>query len=718
MPSLKDLTLRGAYHKPQDDIAKDFYLPCMARAVRYDRAVGFFSSSIYILAWSSLKSFVENGGRMRLICSPVLSEGDDAALREGYSARSDAANGEEIRAEYQRLLQSADLAKPARVLASLVALGVVDFKIAWVGSEVGGQPRRLFHDKLGLFTDPDNNRVAFKGSMNETWPGLALDGNLESVDVFVDWADQREKARVEDEQRYFDQLWGNQFPGVIAVPLPETTRKDILASADVEKWPEYVDQICTELETAAMWSPDSRRPRPYQVRALADWEAQNRRGILEHATGSGKTFTALCAMKDSLSRDEVPLIVVPSELLLTQWIQEIRGAFDKNGLQLLICGGGHGDWKEANRLRQWTRPRRPGTPPRAVVSTLQTAAPQAFRALVSGGEHLFLIADEVHRLGANQARQILTLETGPRLGLSATPRRAGDPEGTSAVLAYFGGVIQPPFTIYDAIREGRLSKYAYHVHSVTLTSEEQDRWDKLTQQIRTLVARGHTGEDGVRSELDARTKRLLIQRARVVKSAANKVQLAARVVGTEYRPGQHWIVYCEDQVQLRAVKEAIAAQGCADVLEYHRAMSGNPQRTLDLFKARGGVVVSIRCLDEGVDIPAVSHALILASSKNPREYIQRRGRVLRRFEGKSLAHIHDAIVSPNFHQADTSNTSILEAEIARAIEFGRNAINPACISDLQILAIEHHLDLDALAEAGFEDEDEDSPDQELPNAEC
>ncbi len=232
MPSLKDLTLRGAYHKPQDDIAKDFYLPCMARAVRYDRAVGFFSSSIYILAWSSLKSFVENGGRMRLICSPVLSEGDDAALREGYSARSDAANGEEIRAEYQRLLQSADLAKPARVLASLVALGVVDFKIAWVGSEVGGQPRRLFHDKLGLFTDPDNNRVAFKGSMNETWPGLALDGNLESVDVFVDWADQREKARVEDEQRYFDQLWGNQFPGVIAVPLPETTRKDIWVFAD------------------------------------------------------------------------------------------------------------------------------------------------------------------------------------------------------------------------------------------------------------------------------------------------------------------------------------------------------------------------------------------------------------------------------------------------------------------------------------------------------
>lgn len=707
MAVLSELPLKQAYHKPEDDIAGAFYLPCMGRAQTYDRAVGYFSSAIYALAWPSLRQFVANDGRIRMICSPVLSTDDVSAMSEGYEARAAAAQGSRMAEEFRTLLTTPGLVKPARVLASLVALGVMDLRIAWVGAVAGPHPKRLFHDKVGLFTDSLGNAVAFKGSMNETWPGLALDGNLESVDVFVSWSGDREKVRIAEERQYFERLWANDFPGVVTVALPDVARDALVGASDPEHWPELVDDICIEIDAASGWSPERRPggrvPRPHQVAALEAWSARDRRGILEHATGSGKTFTALCAIKDSFERDEVPIVLVPSDLLLRQWATELRTTFEQLGLRLLLCGGGHGDWRDDGRLRAWTRPS-VGAAPRAVLSTVQTASQPEFLLSVTAGRHLFLVADEVHRLGAMQARSILQLDSGPRLGLSATPRRAGDPEGTAAILAYFNGVVPPPFTLFDAIAAGTLTPYAYHVHRLTLESDEQDRWNELTREIRRLYARAQgTGPQG--PETEQRLKQLLIRRARIVKGARQKVGVAVEVLRSSYERGQHWIVYCDDQVQLREVRDGLRAARCDDVLEYHTAMSGDGRRTLELFEAYGGIVVSIRCLDEGVDIPAVSHALILASSKNPREYVQRRGRVLRKAQWKSVSHIHDALVTAAF-APDEPATAIIEGELARAIEFGSRALNPGCVTDLERLAIEHGIDWQRLADAGIEDDRE------------
>jgi superfamily II DNA or RNA helicase len=703
-----DLCLKQAYHKPEDDIARVFYLPCMAWAKTYDRAVGYFSSAIYTLAWPSLREFVANGGRIRMVCSPVLATGDVAAMSEGYEARGAAAQGARLRDEFRTLLATPGLVKPARVLASLVALGIMDLRIAWVGDVAGAQSKRLFHDKLGLFSDAFGNSVAFKGSMNETWPGLALDGNLESVDVFVSWSGDRERARIQEEQQYFERLWASEFPGVLTVPLPDVARDALVAASDPEHWPALVDDICVEIEAASGWSPESRPgarvPRPHQLAALEAWRARDRRGILEHATGSGKTFTALCAMKDSFERDEVPLVLVPSDLLLRQWTTELRATFEHVGLRLLVCGGGHADWRDEGRLRAWTRSSA-GAAPRAVLSTLQTASQPEFLGLCRGGAHLFVVADEVHRLGAPQARSVLQLESGPRLGLSATPRRAGDPEGTAAVFAYFNGVVRPPFTLFDAIAAGTLTPYAYYVHQLTLESDEQNRWNELSREIRQLYARAQNA-GAQRPEAEQRLKQLLIRRARIVKGARQKVRVAVDVVRSSYERGQHWIVYCDDQVQLSEVRDGLRAAGCDDVLEYHTAMTGDGRRTLDLFEAHGGIVVSIRCLDEGVDIPAVSHALILASSKNPREYVQRRGRVLRKSQWKSVSHIHDALVTPAFDPDEPPATAMVEGELARAIEFGSRALNPGCVTDLQRLAIEHGIDWQRIMDTGVEDDGE------------
>ena len=719
MTRLRDYDFRRAYHKPEDDIAGDFYLPAMETSIAYDRAVGFFSSTIFLLAWPSLKAFAAAGGKMRLICSPILSEGDHEALREGYSERAEIEAGHAIVESFRQIMEAERLMKPAIVLASLVAAGVIDCKIAWVGEQAGGRPKRLFHDKVGILTDRYSDCVAFKGSMNETWPALARDGNLESVDIFLSWRDDGERARVADEREYFDRVWDDEWPGITVRPLPQTARSAIVSAADAGRWPEFVDEICLQLDQAARWSAEAgraggRTPHPHQVSALETWKRRGRRGIFKHATGSGKTYTALCAIGDGLGRGEIPLVLVPSELLLNQWEGELRRTFGDAGIQFMLCGGGYSRWRDGGRLRTWTRPG--DGPPRAVLATVQTASTKEFCGLCVGGGHLFMVADEVHRLGADRARSLLNLDTGARLGLSATPERAGDPDGTAALMEYFGGIVPPPFGLEDAINAGALTPYAYNVHTVRLEDDERVAWMTATDEFRHLYARSMTGSGDVSEGMSARLKLLLIRRARVIKSARAKVTAAAQVLASAYQSGQRWIVYCDDLTQLVAVKRSISSVGVADVYEYHSAMLGDRSRTLQVFGDRGGVVVSIRCLDEGVDIPRVSHALILASSRNPREFTQRRGRVLRRSPGKFLAHLHDVVVVPEHDDEDAMGGSILKAELARAIEFGSHAINPGAVADLRRLAVASGFDWETLTGIGFEADDEDIEELETADA--
>ena len=707
MSSLRDVMLKLSYHKGEDDIAADFYLPCMRRSHRYDRAVGFFSSSVFVLAWPSLRKFAASAGQMRIVCSPTLSSGDIDALNVGYSPSGAEQFSTDAREELQRLLASPVLQKPTKVLASLVAGGVVDLRIAWIEPQTAGRSRKIFHDKVGIFSDVDEQQVVFKGSMNETWLGLAADGNLESIDVFASWRNEENERRVADEVEYFDNLWHDQQPGVTVTPFPEAVQQELLEIADEGHWEDYVDEICQEMETAAGVSADhrlgTRTPRPHQVAALDAWEQRGRRGILEHATGSGKTFTALCAIHGSLALGEVPLVLVPSELLLIQWQDELTTTFESQGLQLLVCGGGHRAWENQRRLSLWTRDDSLAEP-RAVLSTMQTASSERFRRLLRDGSHLFVVADEVHRTGSPTHQQVLHFSSGPRLGLSATPRRAGDPVGTAALLDYFDGIVPPPFTIQDAISAGNLTLYSYHPHRVSLDDNEQAAWDRLTAEIgRQLAIRGEEEP----APIDDAIRRLLIQRARVAKKAAAKSPLAAEVVSRHFEQGQRWLVYCEDREQLRAVRDAIEETGIREVYEYHSAMEGDPESTLRVFEQSGGVVVAIRCLDEGVDIPSTSHALILASSRNPREFIQRRGRVLRTAPGKSIAHIHDAIILPSGLGQEVPVGSMVKGELARAIEFGQHAVNPDGVVELKTIAVDYGLDWKALVEEGFEvDEDE------------
>ena len=707
---LKSHSFRPDYNKSDHDIAEEFYLPAMRSCVQYDRISGYFGSTIYILAWSALQEFASNGGRMRIICSPCISDADKDAMTEGYSAANDRIILESLEKELRELFASDTLSKPSRALAGLIAEGILDVKIAVPESGMGPDLERLFHDKVGIFTDAHGDSVGFRGSMNETFQGLSDGGNLESIDVFPSWVDQRDSFRVQSATDYFERLWNGTEKNVLVYRFPDAVRKKLVEKSNGYDWRRLAKEISTELSLSKKWAPNkrntSKKPRPHQLEALENWVKNGRVGIFEHATGSGKTFTAICAIRDALDRGQSVLVLVPSTELLHQWKKEIEAAISDVRISYLICGDGYNSWKYNNTLQLWTRPSEEIK--KITIAIMDTACSNQFVGNVVAGEHLLLVADEVHRIGSPSRRNILNINAKERLGLSATPIRYGDPEGTNAIFTYFGGIVKPVFSLEDAIKSKVLTAYYYHPLQVHLTPDEQEQWKSLSKEIRKLIAMCSRPGEPI-SNIIASNKRLqmkLLARARIVKQAQNKVQLALDVIKDYYQRGQRWIIYCDNQTQLSRVLSLLLANHF-DAYEYHSEMKGDRTETLRYFDINGGILVSIRCLDEGVDIPATTHALILASSKNPREFIQRRGRILRRHPGKYFAQLYDAIVVPeDSHDDDDNSGSIVEAELSRAIQFGEWAENPSCVSDLRIIARRYGINYHELMDGGLEDDDE------------
>ena len=624
---LDRLDLDLEYRTGERSLVSDFYRPCLGAAMRYDRASGYFRSTVLQAVGRSLLEFVSRGGRFRLICSPDLTEAEISAFQDGYKQRREVLVTALDR-EIAKLIENPLTRTHAQMIATFIAIGAMDVRIAFRSDGQG-----IYHEKLGIFADADSNKLSFKGSGNETWSGWHETGNHESFDVFRSWGDAGEAVRVERHAAYFERLWAGIVPGLQVEPFPEIVLQRLSAHAR------------TSLEEIGLPLMSGRRHLlSHQATALELWRANGSRGILEHATGSGKTFTALNAIAEHLDKNFPALVLVPSQLLLYQWLDELQTELPS--AFILCAGAGKDGWQDASKLEAFSAPD-VDLGPRVILATMQTARTQAFIRRINGGSHLLVVADEVHRTGSQENQRLFDIEAGPRLGLSATPSRFGDLDGTQALNTYFGPRVGKPFTLADAIASGRLCSYEYHAHKVSLTAEETQSWQELTKRInRELAQQGKDAGPFNASHLSPQIKMLLIKRARIAKQAKNKVSAAERIVSKYYRPGESWLVYCDDRQQLGLVKERIEALAIP-VNEYHSGMAGSPPETLRWYKRHGGVLVSIRCLDEGIDIPEISHALILASSQNPREYIQRRGRVLRTPPPPSLkttATVHDALV--------------------------------------------------------------------------
>ena len=475
--ALKELSIKLEYSSDVDDIAGGFIQPCLSNATQYCRLTGYFSSSIYILIFPALKEFIGKGGTIRLICSPVLSGIDANAIKEGYDSRDDSGWIDDLNAEITKLFNNRFLGKPTKLLACLVGLKHVEIKIVNMVSSSNPSIKRLFHEKVGIFRDEEGSSVVFRGSMNETHKGLSPKGNIESISVYSNTEDNNDRKRVDEALSHFENLWENRIDGIEVSDFPASSLELLSQGYEESDWESLLDQILDEQKSRWYFSkPGSGiTPRAHQQEALDNWVDHGRIGIFEHATGSGKTITALMAIEDALRADEIPLVVVPSIELLLQWKKEIVKHLPDD-IVVFMCGGNNDLWKDKHGLNTWSRPM--DGKKCLILSTIDTASSDQFLQNIYQGDHLFLVADEVHRMGSNVYSRIMDLTTGARLGLSATPRRFGDPEGTARIFDYFGGIIKPTYTIHQAIEDGVLTKYFYYPKPVHLTESEQVQWAK------------------------------------------------------------------------------------------------------------------------------------------------------------------------------------------------------------------------------------------------
>lgn len=433
--------------------------------------------------------------------------------------------------------------------------------------------------------------------------------------------------------------------------------------------------------------PLSVQLRPYQRQAITNWFANHGRGTLKMATGSGKTITALaiaCELYQQIGL-QVLLVVCPYRHLVTQWAREC----DKFNLQPILAFENLRSW-QSQLSTQLYNLRSGSVRFVTVITTNSTLIGDGLQSqLKYFPDKTLIIGDEAHNLGAPKLEESLPRRVGLRLALSATPERYFDDFGTQSLFDYFGPVLEPEFTLQDAIACGALVHYQYNPILVELTEAESIAYLKLTKRIgRSLLYRERENVGVGDFEDHEDLKPLLMQRARLIGTAENKLTALQELMTTR-RETTHTLFYCSDGSQeagqrsslrqLKAVAQILGGELGYKVSTY-TAQTSLPEREILRHQFESGELqglVAIRCLDEGVDIPAIQTAVILSSSGNPRQFIQRRGRVLRPHPGKERATIFDMIVLPPELDRETLEVerNLLKKELRRFVEFADLADN-------------------------------------------
>ncbi len=674
---LTEVPLKRTFRSDEDDLVGDFYVPCLSRSVTYSRAVGFFSSTALSASAKGLHEFIRTGGRMRLIASPHLSKEDVDQIVLGYRSRQEVIEKALVRALEEEI--DGVIRDRLGFLAWLIQRGVLDIQIA-ICKNLSRQG--IYHEKVGIFEDSDSHYVAFTGSPNESSSGLI--SNFEAIDVFPSWSD-KVRDYAEDKKRNFERLWRKDTQALEVYPFPEAAkagllrfRQNVLPSQDPEAGPIRVYQDEPGI-------PKKKELRGYQNEAIRNWFAANGQGIFKMATGSGKTITALGLATKLYEKAHVRtfIVVCPYKHLVTQWAREAK----EFNFKPVLCFESRNQWEPLLRT-ELLRAATGGGAPVMAITTNNTFAGDAFQSLLQQfPKNTLLIADEMHNLGADQLQRCLPPQITFRLGLAATPERYFDDTGTASLYAYFGQVVQPEFTLKMAMEAKALVPYRYFPITVELTGEEAEEYNKLSLQIAQAI--GARKKDADLSDVP---DFLAIKRARLLAKAENKL-LALRNLMAGRRGDSHLLFYCGDgsvdvpghETEIRHVEAVCRVLGIDLGMRVQAYIADTPldEREDLRVRFRSGELqglVAIRCLDEGVDIPEIRSAVILASSSNPRQFIQRRGRILRTCIGKSQAEIFDMIVVPPSEReghSDAFNTErrLLKKELNRFIEFAELATN-------------------------------------------
>jgi superfamily II DNA or RNA helicase len=691
--SFRDLSLNKAYSSESDKILHEFYIPILKNSIEYDRLAGFFSSGSLALAASGIIGLIGNGGTMRLIVSPILTKDDIETIESSNLSVIDYCD--------KLFLADLDKLEDEFIKSHLFALGwlmannKLFLKIAFPKNDKGtldnsheiGVPG-LFHPKVGIFKDAADNIITFSGSINETASGWSK--NIEEFKVFFSWEGSASDYIRADVER-FDTFWNNNASNVEVIEVSHAVKNKMIQIA-----PANIDAIDFAGIYSKIMESKSQKVRlfAHQNEAVMNWIKNDYKGIFELATGTGKTYTALeCARQITLLSNRYLLVIsCPYQHLIQQWKREI----DKYSLEydkLIIADSSVPLWKKeladsvANLSLNYLNNL-------IVLTTNRGLSSKDFISILAGHKNIpdaMIIADEVHGLGSLKNQRGLTDFYKYRLGLSATPKRWFDDIGTQCLYDYFSDVIsefgldKAVSTINPATHQTYLTPYKYLLNFANLNNEELEAYIEKSKKMTILM-------QGSKGDLDKQKRifeLLLFERANIIKNADAKYETLRTILASLETP--KWtIIYCSPQ-QIDKVMDIVNEFGFST----HRFTMnegvqsdkryGNISEREYLLKCFGDgdidILVAMKCLDEGIDIPQARQAIFLSSSGNPREYVQRIGRILRRFPEKEEALVFDIIVTPGIEKLSTdmakTELKIFSKELLRYEYIAKCAANNA-----------------------------------------
>lgn len=707
-----DWSLDRDYKTGSENEPLQFYLDGLANSNEFSLLLGYFSSSAINLLSVGFASFISKGGKMKMVINHLLSAKDKEAISRVKN------NPNAI-----KVFDLTDIVSLGRVLdeydthffeclAYLIAEKRIEIKVIKPKNGKG-----IAHYKSGVFSD-GQDAVGYQASCNFTYYGLSE--NIEQLEAFLSWENGRSNKLIKKQLEIIEDYFTEKDKDVeyVSVNEIEVVLKDRFGKKDLNellvqeeqllrkkqslilnpKLKKTITKLFSEIEIIRRIPkfPYPEGPREYQIKAYNSWVANNYKGMFAMATGTGKTITSLNCLLNEYKKTGIyrAIITVPTTALVEQWKKECAKFNFKN----IITVSSKENWDK--NLAFFNTASKLIDTSYIVIVTYASLPRSKFQSYFTQlPKDTILIADETHNLGSQGLLRLLpNMHLEKRIGLSATPHRKFDKAGNQAIQEFFND--EPPYIVSysmeEALNIGWLCKYTYHPHIVKLTDQEIEKYKELSLQLlRMGLFDKQTGSFKSTPEIEKK----LLERKRIIHKAANKLEVFKAILRSEFdkrKNLKYTLIYVPEGIEtsfdetdfsietedenrlINKYTKAVSQTDDSVMVKQFTANSSDREEILKNFEESNiHVLASMKCLDEGVDVPRSELAIFCASTGNPRQFIQRRGRVLRLHKDKIHATIHDLVVVPEVsdESAFEMEKGLVKKELERVVDFANLAMN-------------------------------------------
>ena len=724
----------GTYVPGEEYSPERFFNDGLMNSTEFDLKLGYFSSAAISVLSEGFATFISKGGYMRLIINYIVSKKDKEAISDGMLGNiidcSDLSNFQYLKSTFDEYQEQF-----FRCLAYMISQKRIDIRIIKPRGKKG-----IAHTKSGQFRDGDSI-TAFTGSANFTISGLF--NNIEEIKIDrSDSVDRMVQNRIIKQRKDFDAIMSGEKKGIdylspndlveaISTNYGESDIEELLdverKLKEVKKSNRPITTVVQDELTVALPSFPYDKPRDYQMLAFENWKNNGQKGLFAMATGTGKTITSLNCLLEIYKRNGYykAVILVPTITLVNQWEKE---CWNFNFCNIIKVYSKNTEWRSKIELLQMAEKyRKPNEPTQnfIIISTYVSFARENVFSVLNSFERakVLFIADEAHNMGSPSIlKRLSTINYLRRIGLSATPERQFDEDTNKKLYRFFGAEEKFTFeySMEEAIQKGVLCRYYYYPHLVKLTDEEMANYVELSEKI-SKYFNYNSGEFDKKDDI---LMGLLLARKRIIHKAANKLDAFKKIIEERYEKNgnlKYSLIYVPEgnkpdyfpEADLFDKAEQVADDAVSDHLidiyteavmrvdkyiTVRKFVSGQKDRDeilSEFAKGKLQVLTSMKCLDEGVDVPRSELAIFCASTGNPRQFIQRRGRVLRKHPDKYMAEIHDLVVAPEVSSTSASykmEQSLLKGELLRVKNFSMLSENPS-YSQMELKAVMEHYGL-------------------------